>query len=88
MNDQRSTFQTAIAVVEALPVEEQTMLVKTIALSHQAFVPGQALEISHYQETQSCSTLAVSFCLKYSAFNQFIDIVVGDSPMNLVKAAK
>jgi hypothetical protein len=30
MNDQRSTFQTAIAVVEALPVEEQTMLVEII----------------------------------------------------------
>jgi hypothetical protein len=30
MNDQRSTFQNAIAVVEALPVEEQTMLVEII----------------------------------------------------------
>jgi hypothetical protein len=30
MNDQRSTFQAAIAIVEALPVEEQTMLVEII----------------------------------------------------------
>jgi hypothetical protein len=30
MNDQRSTFQTAIAIVEALRVEEQTMLIEII----------------------------------------------------------
>jgi hypothetical protein len=30
MNDQRSTFQNEIAVVEALPVEEQTMLIEII----------------------------------------------------------
>ncbi len=30
MNNQRSTFQNAISVVEALPVEEQTMLVEMI----------------------------------------------------------
>jgi hypothetical protein len=30
MDDKISTFQTAIAVVEALPVEEQTMLVEII----------------------------------------------------------
>ncbi len=34
MNEQRSTFQTAIAVVEALPVEEQTMLVEMIDNRH------------------------------------------------------
>jgi hypothetical protein len=30
MNEQRSTFQNAIAVVEALPVKKQTMLVEII----------------------------------------------------------